>query len=197
MPDTENTVPNSKPVSVEAVVSLLDDEHDARVRGLWKSLEERFGLQGIYSTPYPHFSYHSAERYDSVQAEMFLKREAASLEPFQVGGQRGWGLFPRREADPLLAGRERQISFRDTRGALSRPVFAGYSRKPLLPTGSLDTPHHPRLWRLDARDPPRGGAVFGGRGARVVSRNNELRSRLHERTGPGTDVSHRIGVLNA
>lgn len=93
MPDTESTAPDTEPAGVEAVVSLLDEEHDARVRGIWKALEERFGLQGIYSTPYPHFSYHSAESYGADKAQAVLKRAAASVKPFQVQTA-GLGLFP-------------------------------------------------------------------------------------------------------
>jgi len=49
---------------VHAVVSLLDQSHYEKVEALWSELASRFGLRGIYRTPYPHFSYHVAAGYD-------------------------------------------------------------------------------------------------------------------------------------
>ncbi|PZN09218.1 MAG: hypothetical protein DIU69_08940 [Bacillota bacterium] len=45
---------------MHAVVSLLDQSHYEKVEALWSELASRFGLRGIYRTPYPHFSCHVA-----------------------------------------------------------------------------------------------------------------------------------------
>jgi hypothetical protein len=67
--------------SIEAVVSLLDDNASKNVRAIWAGLEDEFGLQKIYAAPFPHFSYHSAERYDETILSC-LAEAAADLPPF-------------------------------------------------------------------------------------------------------------------
>ena len=76
------------------VVSLLDEQHAARVEGLWAGLEREFGLRGIFSAPFPHFSYHVAERYDSALLEPLLDGVAAGMSAFTVRTD-GLGVFPR------------------------------------------------------------------------------------------------------
>src|SRR5579871_3200774 len=72
----------SKPVN--GVVSLLDGEHYQQVETLWAELAERFGLRGVYVTPFPHFSYHVASHYDTGQLEPILRQVASKIHPFQI-----------------------------------------------------------------------------------------------------------------
>lgn len=57
---------------VQGIISLLDPESDAFVRGIWSSLEDNFGLAGSHQTFSPHFSWHVAESYsyDRLKAEL-------------------------------------------------------------------------------------------------------------------------------
>ena len=43
---------------MHGIVSLLDQPHYDQVEKLWVEIERRFGIKGIFVTPYPHFSYH-------------------------------------------------------------------------------------------------------------------------------------------
>ncbi len=63
------------------VVSLLDAEHQAKVLTLWEELEREFGLK-LRETYIPHFTYHSAVRYDLEPLEEVLRRRAARTTPF-------------------------------------------------------------------------------------------------------------------
>ncbi len=65
------------------VVSLLDGEHEARILRLWEELEREFGLK-LRETYIPHFTYHSAERYDLERLEEVLRRRAVETAPFTV-----------------------------------------------------------------------------------------------------------------
>lgn len=75
-----------------AVVSLLDDQHWNRVEQLWTELDQSCGLRGIYSTPFPHFSYHVAQEYDLDQLEAALRSYARNCKPFTVRTA-GLGIF--------------------------------------------------------------------------------------------------------
>ena len=77
---------------MDAVVSLLDEKHYKLVEDLWTELEQRFGMRGIYVTPFPHFSYQVAERYDTDRLAVALQRLAARTRPFSVRTG-GLGLF--------------------------------------------------------------------------------------------------------
>jgi 2'-5' RNA ligase len=77
---------------LEAVVSLLDEAHDAQVRRVWAELERHFGLQGIYGAPYPHFSYHSAQDYPDDAVEALLQQVSRVTLPFTVRTS-GLGVF--------------------------------------------------------------------------------------------------------
>jgi len=67
---------------MEGLVSLLDAEHDARVRALWSELETGLGLHGVWTTPYPHFSYQIAPRYDpAIQP---IARNLSAAAPFEI-----------------------------------------------------------------------------------------------------------------
>lgn len=91
----DNDIPvRTSPLTLEAVVSLLDEAHDEKVRAIWAVLEREFGLQAIYSAPYPHFSYHGAKDFDDAQVEVLLERVAREYPPFKVYTA-GLGLFLR------------------------------------------------------------------------------------------------------
>ncbi|HEX7021374.1 MAG TPA: 2'-5' RNA ligase family protein [Trueperaceae bacterium] len=79
-------------LGLEAVVSLLDEEHDAKVRALWAELEREFGLQGIYGAPYPHISYHGAREYPDAQVKSLLEKLAPKVSPFCIRTA-GLGIF--------------------------------------------------------------------------------------------------------
>ncbi len=78
-------MPAREPEGAEyyGVVSLLDEEHEERVLRLWEELESEFGLS-FRDTYLPHFTYHSAERYDMDRLEAVLRRRAAESVPFQA-----------------------------------------------------------------------------------------------------------------
>lgn len=65
------------------VVSLLDGEHEQRVLKLWEGLERDFGLR-IRETHIPHFTYHSAQRYDLDRLDGILRLRAAQTGPFSA-----------------------------------------------------------------------------------------------------------------
>lgn len=69
---------------MHGVVSLLDDEHYALVEEVWRELSEKFGVRGIYATPFPHFTYQVSEEYDARAVERALRRIASRARPFKV-----------------------------------------------------------------------------------------------------------------
>ena len=77
---------------MQGIVSLLDDTHEALVHALWEELERRFGLRGVYLTPYPHFSYHVAREYAAARVRPVLRRLAAEGQACTVRTS-GLGLF--------------------------------------------------------------------------------------------------------
>jgi 2'-5' RNA ligase len=84
---------------MQGVVSLLDDQHYARVEAIWEELGQKFDVRGMYVTPYPHFSFQVAEVYDDAACEHFLKGLAARTRPFRVKTA-GLGIFT--VASPIL-----------------------------------------------------------------------------------------------
>ena len=77
---------------MQGIVSLLDDEHYALVESIWAELEREFGVHGIYTTPFPHFSYQVAQGFDLDAAEPILQRIAARAAPFRIKTA-GLGIF--------------------------------------------------------------------------------------------------------
>src|SRR5437764_1394983 len=77
---------------MDGVGSFLDDTHYRLVEDLWAELEQRFGVRGVYVTPYPHFSYHVADHYDLTVLEPTLRRIAQGAPPFVVRTT-GLGIF--------------------------------------------------------------------------------------------------------
>ncbi len=76
----------------KAVVSLLDETHSHRVRYLWDELETRFGVEHIFRTPVPHFSYHVAKDYNLSHIERILSEAACEQSPFSITTS-GLGIF--------------------------------------------------------------------------------------------------------
>lgn len=77
---------------MQGIVSLLDDEHYSLVEGLWDELEREFGVRGIYSTPFPHFSYQVAHSYHHEEADAVLREMARETHPFKIKTA-GLGIF--------------------------------------------------------------------------------------------------------
>lgn len=70
---------------MNGIVSLLDSQYDEVVTDLWAELDERFGVRGVYVTPYAHFSYQVAPVYrDLNQVAVALQAIAATSHPFTV-----------------------------------------------------------------------------------------------------------------
>src|ERR1044071_8269940 len=84
---------------MQGVVTLLDDQHYARVEAIWEELGQKFDVRGMYVTPYPHFSFQVAEQYDESACESFLRDLAARTRPFRVRTA-GLGIFT--VASPIL-----------------------------------------------------------------------------------------------
>ncbi len=77
---------------MHAIVSLLDDKHYQLVEDLWAELKREFGVQGVYVTPFPHFSYQIATHYDFEALEPLLQHFALHYGPFPVKTT-GLGIF--------------------------------------------------------------------------------------------------------
>ena len=69
---------------VQGLVAMLDESHTARVKELWGMLEVGCGLKAIYATPYPHFSFHIAERYVLEDMDAALTKLVKTIPPFTV-----------------------------------------------------------------------------------------------------------------
>lgn len=78
---------------MNAIVSLLDQEYDRRVRDLWGELEATAAVRHLVElVPYPHITHHGAERYDEARAVPLLERLARDAKPFNVTTV-GMGVF--------------------------------------------------------------------------------------------------------
>jgi 2'-5' RNA ligase len=77
---------------MHGIVALLDDEHTARVEGLWDELSEVCGLSCVQLTPFPHFSWHIAEDYDFDRLEAKLTHITQQTSPFKIHTA-GLGVF--------------------------------------------------------------------------------------------------------
>lgn len=77
---------------MNAIVSILDKHHYQMVEDIWAKLERELAVQGVYITPYPHFSYHVAQQYDLGQLEIILQHVASNSTPFQIRTT-GLGIF--------------------------------------------------------------------------------------------------------
>lgn len=69
---------------VQGVVALLDEIHTDKVKAIWQHLETACGLMAINTTPFPHFSFHIAERYDLEELDQKITAVTASIQPFRI-----------------------------------------------------------------------------------------------------------------
>lgn len=69
---------------VFAIVALLDDDHTAKVHEIWRVLEKECGLKALRVPPYPHFSFHGAQRYQMPEFNDHITSLAKILEPFRI-----------------------------------------------------------------------------------------------------------------
>ena len=81
---------------MQGIVSLLDGADGERVELLWDELRRDFGVRGIHSKRFPHFSYHVAEEYDLGRAQVILGALASQTRCFPAQTS-GIGIFTRKE----------------------------------------------------------------------------------------------------
>lgn len=77
---------------MNAIISPLDIQHDHIVHALWAELERETGARGVYTTPYPHFTYQLASGYNLDRLVPVMETVAATSEPFRVQTM-GLGIF--------------------------------------------------------------------------------------------------------
>jgi 2'-5' RNA ligase len=77
---------------MHGIISLLDNDHYQLVEELWAELKQEFSIDGVYVTPYPHFSYHVAQAYDVDKVEPVLQRITSNITTFKVRTS-GLGIF--------------------------------------------------------------------------------------------------------
>jgi 2'-5' RNA ligase len=84
---------------MDGIVSFLDSKHNQFIEELWAELKQEFSMDGVYITPYPHFSYHVAQDYDVGKVEPVLQRITSNITTFKVRTS-GLGIFT--GASPVL-----------------------------------------------------------------------------------------------
>lgn len=77
---------------MHGLVSLLPEPFYSQVEKQWAAAQERYGLKGIYVTPFPHFSWQIAAAYDFPKTESRLATLAAAAAPFRARTA-GLGIF--------------------------------------------------------------------------------------------------------
>jgi 2'-5' RNA ligase len=78
---------------VNGITSLLDEKHYKLTQQIWADLDYHLGLRGIYITPFPHFTYKVAQKFDLAELEPVLAQIATEQKPFRVRTG-GIGIFP-------------------------------------------------------------------------------------------------------
>jgi 2'-5' RNA ligase len=81
---------------MNGIASLLTDPHKTQVEAIWQELEEKCGLIGVRTTPFPHFTYQVVETYDQARLEPILREIAQQAQPFTIYST-GLGLFTGQE----------------------------------------------------------------------------------------------------
>lgn len=122
---------------MHGVVSLLDDEHYRKIEEVWEELSERFGVRGLYSTAFPHFTYQVSEEYDADAVSEALQRLAAQVAPFKVRTA-GLGVFT--AATPVL---HVPIVRSPELDELHAEVWRGLGQEP---TGDVARYYETRMW---------------------------------------------------
>jgi 2'-5' RNA ligase len=77
---------------MHGIVSLLDNVHNQLVEELWAELKREFSVDGVYITPFPHFSYHVAQDYEVDKILPVLERITSNITTFTVRTS-GLGIF--------------------------------------------------------------------------------------------------------
>lgn len=78
---------------MEAVVSLLDEEHFRAIEEIWAELERALDVRVVRErVPFPHVSYQGADRYDAERLDAALQRVARDTSPFTIETA-GLGIF--------------------------------------------------------------------------------------------------------
>ena len=77
---------------MNGIASLLSDPHKTQVEAIWQELEEKCGLVGVRTTPFPHITYQVVEAYDQERLDPILREIAGQAQPFTVYST-GLGLF--------------------------------------------------------------------------------------------------------
>jgi 2'-5' RNA ligase len=122
---------------MQGVVSLLDDQHYARVEAIWEELGQKFDVRGMYVTPYPHFSFQVAEEYDESACESSLRELASRTPPFRVRTA-GLGIFT--VANPILY---INIVRSPALSALHEEIWRGVRQ---VTPGPVSHYYHPEEW---------------------------------------------------
>ena len=113
---------------MEGLVSLLDEQHEARVRAIWDALQAKFGWAALpQQTPTPHISYYIAEHIAAEKIRSPLQVIAQQVAPFAVRAT-GLGLFTHPHL-ALYIPVVRSVALTALHGAL-RPAFAAAATNP-------------------------------------------------------------------
>lgn len=75
-----------------ASASLLDDEHATKVVALWDLLKDELGLEGVFVSPVPHFSYQTSRSFDLEMLERVVSDVATGARPLRIRTA-GLGVF--------------------------------------------------------------------------------------------------------
>ncbi len=70
--------------SMAASASLLDEEHAAKVESVWAALKRELGIEGVYISPAPHFSYQTARDFDLDMLQRVIADVAANARPLRI-----------------------------------------------------------------------------------------------------------------
>lgn len=111
---------------MQGIVSLLDGEARERIEQLWEELRRDFGVRGIHTKRFPHFSYHVADEYDLAQLRPALEQFAGATGKFSARAS-GIGIFTRKEPVvylPVVRSVDLQRAHGDV-ARLAEPLAAG------------------------------------------------------------------------
>ena len=111
---------------MQGIVSLLDGEARERIEQLWEELRRDFGVRGIHSRRFPHFSYHVADEFDLTKLRPQLEQLAGATRQFPAQAS-GIGIFTRKEPViylPVVRSKELQ-SIRSGVARRAEPLATG------------------------------------------------------------------------
>jgi len=72
---------------MQAVISLIPEPYTTRIKQIWDTLQEHFGLKYIRITPIPHFTWQLGEGYREEDVIPLLHEFTLRLEPFEIRTQ--------------------------------------------------------------------------------------------------------------